>query len=178
MSAQSLEEHKQVITYSSFEQFSIPTGGAAYFNNIGSIQNIISRVIGGSVSNIDGLLRANGTANLFLLNSNGIVFGPNASLNIGGSFLGSTASSIKFTDDIEFNAKTFQDKPLLSVNVPVGLNFTGNQGSINVKGTGHTQLVNATSIASFTQAGSGPGQSPNGLRLQPNKAASNKIITN
>ncbi len=155
--------------FHSFEQFSVPTGSAAYFNNIESIQNIISRVTGSTISNIDGLLQANGTANVFLLNPNGIIFGSNASLNIGGSFLGSTANSIKFADGNEFNAKIPQDKPLLSVNVPIGLNFTGGKGSINVQNTGHTQFANATSIASITQAGSSPGQSPNGLRLQPNK---------
>lgn len=155
--------------FHSFEQFSNPTGNTAYFNNIGNIQNIISRVTGSSVSNIDGLLQANGTANLFLLNPNGIIFGSNARLNIGGSFIGSTATSIKFADNTEFNAKAPQDKPLLSVNVPIGLNFTGSAGSINVQNTGHTQLIDATSVASFTQVGGGPGQSPNGLRSQANK---------
>ncbi|MFM2313153.1 MAG: hypothetical protein RLZZ04_2429 [Cyanobacteriota bacterium] len=121
--------------FHSFQDFSVETGNEAFFNNADSISNIFSRVTGGNVSDIDGAIRANGSANLFLINPAGILFGENASLNVGGSFYGSSASSILFEDG-EFSAADLDNPPLLTVNAPIGLGFRDQPGDITVRGDG------------------------------------------
>ena len=115
--------------FHSFQDFSVGTGNEAFFNNANSISNIFSRVTGGNISNIDGAIRANGSASLFLINPAGIIFGENARLDIGGSFLGSTSSSILFEDG-EFSAVDNLDQAILTVNAPIGLGFRDEPGDI------------------------------------------------
>ena len=109
--------------FHSFEQFSIPADITASFNNTVDISNIFSRITGSSASQIDGIIQTSGTANLFLINPNGIIFGENASLNVGGSFIATTADSVIFSDGFEYSATDTQTNPLLTINIPIGLQF-------------------------------------------------------
>lgn len=106
--------------FHSFTNFSVPEGDIARFINKNStIQNVISRVTGSSVSEIFGRLEAGGSAsnfNLFLLNPNGIIFGPNASLNLNGSFVATTANALQFSNQGFFSASEQNDPSLLTVN--------------------------------------------------------------
>ncbi|MEH2066317.1 MAG: S-layer family protein [Nostoc sp.] len=128
--------------FHSFSNFSVPTGAWATFDliNTPNITTIFSRVTGGNISNIDGListLNSHNAVSLFLMNPAGIVFGANARLDIGGSFLGTTANSIKFADGTEFSAVNPESTPLLTISVPIGLQMGQNPGAITVQNTGH-----------------------------------------
>jgi filamentous hemagglutinin family protein len=117
--------------FHSFQEFSIPESGTALFRNIDAIANIFARVTGSDRSTINGLIRTNGTANLFLLNPNGILFGDNASLSIGGSFLATTAENIRFDDRTTFSATDPQNGSLLTISAPIGLQFGTPRAIVN-----------------------------------------------
>lgn len=124
--------------FHSFQEFSFSaltsnsTGNTAIFNHNLGVQNIITRVTGGKSSYIDGLITVikGSQANLFFINPHGIILGPNASLNIGGSFVATTANSLKFADGTEFSATAVNNVPLLTVSVPLGMQFGNNPGNI------------------------------------------------
>jgi filamentous hemagglutinin family protein len=129
--------------FHSFKDFSIPTGGAANFNNPAGTRDIISRVTGNLFSDINGTLNSNG-ANFLLINPNGVVFGPNAKLNVGKAFAASTASGVDLIDgqgrQVTFGTNPNGDTPLLTINPNVffnvarlnmGANVPNNPGIVN-----------------------------------------------
>lgn len=116
--------------FHSFEKFSVEEGRGAYFNNPAGIQRILSRVTGNSISEILGTLGVLGNADLFLINPNGIILGSKASLDLNGSFLATTATSLIFEDGTEFSAKISSNPSLLTVSIPVGLQFRAPIGDI------------------------------------------------
>ncbi|MEG4133826.1 filamentous hemagglutinin N-terminal domain-containing protein [Microcoleus sp. Pol14C2] len=116
--------------FHSLREFNIREGRGAYFANPSGINNIFTRVTGSNCSNILGTLGVLGNSNLFLINPKGIVFGPNARLDLRGSFLASSADSVVFNNGYQFSSSNPQLVPLLNVNIPVGLNFRENPGKI------------------------------------------------
>ncbi|WP_416673938.1 two-partner secretion domain-containing protein [Egbenema bharatensis] len=103
--------------FHSFQDFNVDNGNAVYFINPTGIENIFSRVTGNNPSNILGTLGVfGGNANLFFMNPNGIVFGPNARLDVQGSFIATTADAIEFGTQGMFSAIDPQAPPLLTVN--------------------------------------------------------------
>ena len=116
--------------FHSFSEFNVEGGRGGYFANPAGIENILGRVTGTNPSEILGTLGVQGNANLFLINPNGIIFGENARLDVGGSFIGSSANSIDFADGNQFSANKLENPPLLTINVPIGLGFLDNPGDI------------------------------------------------
>ena len=116
--------------FHSFQEFNVNPDRGALFGNPEGINNIFSRVTGTNISNINGTLGVLGSANLFLINPNGIAFGENAAFSIQGSFYASTADSLLFDNNFEFSASNRDAPPLLEVSIPIGLNFRDNPGNI------------------------------------------------
>ncbi len=140
--------------FHSFQQFSIPSANIAQFQNSVDIQNIITRITGNSISDIQGTLKTQGTANLFLINPNGIIFGSNASLQIGGSFIASTARSVNFADGTKFSTTNSENPTLLTVTAPIGLQFGATAAPIqNQSQAGITNIFTQNPVGLSVNAG-------------------------
>ncbi|GAB1542456.1 GLUG motif-containing protein [Scytonema sp. NUACC21] len=108
--------------FHSFQEFNVNNGQQVYFAPPSGIANIFTRVTGSTTSQIFGTLGVVGSANLFLMNPNGIIFGSNAQLDVAGSFAATTAQSIIF-DSYQFSATNPTAPPVLRINLTPGLQY-------------------------------------------------------
>jgi filamentous hemagglutinin family protein len=137
--------------FHSFLQFNVGDNRGVYFTNPVGVENILTRVTGGNPSSILGRLGVLGSANLFLLNPNGILFGSNASLDVQGAFVASTASAIRLGDE-RFSATEPEASSLIAVQP--GALFLDALASINNQGNlaaGQSIRLQAGSISSTGQ---------------------------
>ena len=137
--------------FHSFGEFGVPANNIANFLNDSGLatSNILGRVTGGSPSNIFGTIQTTGfgAANLFLMNPAGIVFGPNASLNVGGSVSFTTADYLRLADGGKFTAIPGSLDTSISSAPVAAFGFLGsNPGAITVQGS-QLSVANGQSIA-------------------------------
>ncbi|NEZ65024.1 CHAT domain-containing protein [Leptolyngbyaceae cyanobacterium CCMR0082] len=135
--------------FHSFEQFNLDQHQTANFLTTSNTHTVIGQVIGGTASNIDGLLQVTGSnADLYLVNPAGLLFGPNARLDLGGSFTATTATHLG-TDDQWFEIMGDPDYSTL-VTPPSHFGFSYpstiiNQGQLTVR-EGHSLRLLASQV--------------------------------
>ncbi|MEQ8384746.1 MAG: filamentous hemagglutinin N-terminal domain-containing protein [Coleofasciculus sp. A1-SPW-01] len=124
--------------FHSFEQFGVNPSEVANFLANPDLNNILSRVVGGDASVINGLIQVTGgNPNLYIMNPAGIILGPNAQLNVPGDFIVTTADAIGFGDNNWFNAIGGNDYQ----------NLIGTPNQFAFDGTEAGSIVNAGDLA-------------------------------
>jgi filamentous hemagglutinin family protein len=122
--------------FHSFSRFNLRQGESATFSGPNSVNHIISRVTGGTVSTINGLLRSTiPKADFYFINPAGVMFGEQARLDVQGAFYASTAHSLRLSDGGQFNAVQ-PENSLLTVAPPEAFGFLepNRQGFENIGG--------------------------------------------
>ena len=166
--------------FHSFKDFNINTGESATFTTSSTgISNVISRVTGGNVSNINGTLAlraADGAPAFWFINPAGVAFGQGASIDVPGAFHVSTAHYLKFSDGKFYsdtqNVSTFSSAPpeafgflgtsraSIEVNAGAKLNNGDNTlnliaGDITIDGS---EVLNAAGALSLVAMGTAVGE--------------------
>ena len=113
-----------------WQQFGINPGETVNFNQLNNLSVILNRVVGNDPSHILGTMNANG--NVFLINPNGILFGPNSVVNVGGL----VASTLNMTNEdfLNGNFRFTQDQNKMLASVI-------NKGSITITDGGYAVLM-------------------------------------
>ncbi len=160
--------------FHSFGDFNVPTNSIANFlNQTPNLEtsNILGRVTGGNPSNIFGTIQTTGfdNANLFLINPAGFLFGPSATVNVGGMVNFTSADYLKLADGARFfNAiPNVAADALLSASPVAAFGFLGsNPGAITVQGSQFT-LSEGPGISLVGGNLTVEGGTPEGGALQP-----------
>jgi filamentous hemagglutinin family protein len=140
--------------FHSFGEFNINIGESATFSGPENIHNVIGRVTGGNPSNIDGILRSTmPEADLYLINPAGMMFGPNAQLDVQGSFHASTADTLRFSDGSQFNARNPADSALTIAPVSAFGFLTNSPNSLSIEGKGQELSIPDGETLSFIGGG-------------------------
>ncbi|NJN74135.1 MAG: filamentous hemagglutinin N-terminal domain-containing protein, partial [Limnothrix sp. RL_2_0] len=146
--------------FHSFQEFGLSSGAIANFLSDPSIVNILGRVTGGNASMIDGLIQAN--PNLYLMNPAGIIFGENASLNVGGDFFATTADQICFEENC-FNSVGVSDYETL-LGSPTSWGFLQAQpGGLVNAGTLKVRKDKSINLSGGTVVNLGQIEAPGGI---------------
>lgn len=102
---QALGETRGTNLFHSFQQFDVPEAATARFSGSAELANIFARVTGDTASQIDGALESTAPlADLWLINPNGVFFGPTAVVNVPAGLHVTTADEIQFADGTVFSA--------------------------------------------------------------------------
>jgi filamentous hemagglutinin family protein len=123
--------------FHSFQYFNLNRAESATFSGPNSVNNVISRVTGGNPSNLDGTIRSTiPNADMYFLNPYGIMFGPNARLDVQGSFHASTAHYLRLGEGGRFDAR-YPNNSILTLAPIEAFGFLDHQvASISVTGEG------------------------------------------
>jgi filamentous hemagglutinin family protein len=152
--------------FHSFGQFNIGTGDITTFQNgvsfdlagnplVAGLQtsNILGRVTGGNLSSIYGTIQTSGfgSANLFLMNPAGFLFGPNAAVNVGGMMTFTTADYLRLRELDGSNAGIFnadQARASVLTSAPVAaFGFIGSNPAAITFGGGQFTVAEGTGLA-------------------------------
>ncbi len=122
--------------FHSFSEFNVAGGQTVEFTGSDALENVVSRVTGPDISNIDGTLKSSiSHAAFYFINPNGVVFGAGGQVDVPGAFHVSTADKIDFNNGGVFYADLHQTSSL-SAEAPAAFGFldtsTANNGLIDV----------------------------------------------
>jgi filamentous hemagglutinin family protein len=123
--------------FHSFQSFNLNQNESATFSGPAHTENVISRITGGTLSNIDGTMKLSDMpkANFYFINPAGIIFGEHAKLDLPASAHFSTASTLRLQDGGNFSA-TAPQTSVLTVAPPVAFGFLSDSpASITINGS-------------------------------------------